>query len=227
MFFEKIYPFLDSYHQRRIIKYLSKFKINYFIDVGAHKGEFLNHILKIKCKKIYCFEPQKKVFTALNRKFKNNKKVELFNIGLADKNSKRIFNVNKLTLTSTFSKSKNTLFGKLKNLVLNSKDSYVDKYSVRTKKIDEIFFKKKIENIFLKIDVEGFELNVLKGSKKTLKNKVNFVLVEKQFYKLYQDNSPEMVDLFLKKKQIQIIEKIYFSTTTFPRQFVCQRKMNY
>lgn len=224
MFFEKIYPFLDSYHQRRIINYLSKFKINYFIDVGAHKGEFLNHILKIKCKKIYCFEPQKKVFTALNRKFKNNKKVELFNIGLADKNSKRIFNVNKLTLTSTFSKSKNTLFGKLKNLVLNSKDSYIDKYSVRTKKIDEIFFKKKIENIFLKIDVEGFELNVLKGSKKTLKNKVNFVLVEKQFYQLYQDNSPEMVDLFLKKNKFRLLKKFTFPLLHFQDNLYVREK---
>ena len=125
------------------------------------------------------------------------------------------FNVNKLTLTSTFSKSKNTLFGKLKNFVLNTKDSYVDKYSVRTKKIDEIFFKKKIENIFLKIDVEGFELNVLKGSKKTLENKVNFVLVEKQFYQLYQDSSPEMVDLFLKKNKFRLIKKFTFPLLHF------------
>ena len=177
--------------------------------------EVLSHILKIKCKKIYCFEPQKKIFAKLNRKFKNNKKVELFNVGLADKNSKRIFNVNKLTLTSTFSKSKNTLFSKLKNFILNSKDSYVDKYSLKTKKIDNLFVKKKIENIFLKIDVEGFELNVLKGSKKMLKNKVNFVLVEKQFYQLYQDNSSEMVDLFLKKNKFRLLKKFTFPLLHF------------
>ena len=215
MFFERIYPLLDSYHQKRIIKYLNKFKINYFIDVGAHKGEFLNHILKIKCKKIYCFEPQKEIFTALSKKYKNNKKVELFNIGLGDKNSTRMLNVNKLTLTSTFLKSKNTLFSKLKNFVLNSKDSYVDKYSVKTKKIDDIFINKKIENIFLKIDVEGFELNVLKGSKKLLKRKVSYVLVEKQFYQLYQDNSPKMVDLFLKKNKFRLLKKFTFPLLHF------------
>ena len=215
MFFERIYPLLDSYHQKRIIKYLNKFKINYFIDVGAHKGEFLNHILKIKCKKIYCFEPQKEIFTVLSKKYKNNKKVELFNIGLGDKNSTRMLNVNKLSLTSTFLKSKNTLFSKLKNFVLNSKDSYVDKYSVKTKKIDDIFINKKIENIFLKIDVEGFELNVLKGSKKLLKRKVSYVLVEKQFYQLYQDNSPKMVDLFLKKNKFRLLKKFTFPLLHF------------
>ena len=215
MFFERIYPLLDSYHQKRIIKYLDKFKIKYFIDVGAHKGEFLNHILKIRCKKIYCFEPQKKIFTELSRKYKNNKKVQLFNIGLADKNSTRIFNVNKLTLTSTFSKSKNTLFSKLKNLVLNSKDSYVDKYSVKTKKIDDIFISKKVENIFLKIDVEGFELNVLRGSKKLLEKKVSYVLVEKQFYQLYQNNSPKMVDSFLKKNKFKLVKKFTFPLLHF------------
>ena len=215
MFFERIYPLLDSYHQKRIIKYLNKFKINYFIDVGAHKGEFLNHILKIKCKKIYCFEPQKEIFTALSKKYKNNKKVQLFNIGLGDKNSTRMLNVNKLTLTSTFLKSKNTLFSKLKNFVLNSKDSYVDKYSVKTKKIDDIFIDKEIENIFLKIDVEGFELNVLKGSKKLLKRKVSYVLVEKQFYQLYHDNSPKMVDLFLKKNKFRLLKKFTFPLLHF------------
>ena len=59
MFFERIYPYLDSYHQRRIINYLNKFKIDYFIDVGAHKGEFLKHILKVKCKKNLLFRTTK------------------------------------------------------------------------------------------------------------------------------------------------------------------------
>ena len=60
MFFEKIINFFDYYHQNRIINYLKNFDVKYFIDVGAHKGEFLSYLLKLKHKKIYCFEPQKK-----------------------------------------------------------------------------------------------------------------------------------------------------------------------
>jgi len=215
MFFERIYPYLDSYHQRRIINYLNKFKIDYFIDVGAHKGEFLKHILKVKCKKIYCFEPQNKIFKTLYKKYKNNNKVKLFNIGLADKNSTRMFHVSKLSLTSTFSESKNTFFSKLKNFILNSTVSYIAKYKLKTRKVDDIFINKKMNKIFLKIDVEGFELNVLKGSKKMLKKKVNYVLVERQFFQLYQNNSPEMVDLFLKKNKFRLLKKFTFPLLHF------------
>mgnify|MGYP003345642593 CR=1 FL=1 len=40
--------------------------LKYFIDVGAHKGEFLSYILSLNYKKIYCFEPQKKIFKIFN-----------------------------------------------------------------------------------------------------------------------------------------------------------------
>jgi len=162
MFFEKLINFFDYYHQNRIINYLKDFNIKYFIDVGAHKGEFLSYLLKLKYKKIYCFEPQKNVFQILYKNYKKNKKVKLFNIGLSDKSIKKTFYINKLTFTSTFSKSKNTLFSKFKRIVLNSDNFFTDKYLIKTKKLDEILKNEKINNIFLKVDVEGFELNVLR-----------------------------------------------------------------
>lgn len=215
MFFEKIINIVDFYHQNRIINYLKKLNINYFIDVGAHKGEFLSYILSLKHKKIYCFEPQKNVFKILYKKFKNNKKVKLFNIALADKNSNITFYVNKLTSTSTFSKSKNTSFLKLKNFILNSKNSHKEKYSILTKKLDDISIFKKISNIFLKIDVEGFELNVLKGGKKILSKNVKYVLVEKHFFQLYNNHSTDKVDLFLKKNNFKLIKKFTFPLLNF------------
>ena len=143
MIFERILNIVDLYHQKRIINYLKKLNLKYFIDVGSHKGEFLSYILTLNYKKIYCFEPQKKIFKKLIKKFKNKKNIKLFNLGLAHKNSKIIFHENKLTSTSTFSESKNTFFSKIKNFILNSKTSYIDKYPINTKKLDEIFIKKK------------------------------------------------------------------------------------
>ena len=210
MLFEKFFNILDFFHQSRIKNYLKKIDTVYFIDVGAHKGEFLSYISSLKYKKIYCFEPQKNVFKILKKNFKNNKKIELFNIGLAHKNLNLTFYVNKLTSTSTFSRYKNSFFFKLKNLILKSDNFYIDKYIIKTKKLDEIFLNKKINNIFLKIDVEGFELNVLKGAKKVLLKKTKYVLIEKHFFQLYKNNSTNKVDLFLKKNNFQLIKKFTF-----------------
>ena len=165
--------------------------------------------MTLNYKKIYCFEPQKKIFKILHKNYSNKKNIKFFNLGLAHKKSKIIFYENKLTATSTFSKSKNTLFSNIKNFILNSKDSYIDKYIINTRTLDEIFFNKKIYNIFLKIDVEGFEINVLKGAKKTLSKKIKYILIERHFFQL-ESNSTEKVHLFLEKNNFKLIKKFTF-----------------
>ena len=91
MLFEKIINIFDLYHQKQIINYLKKLNLEYFIDVGAHKGEFLSYISRLNYKKIYCFEPQKDIFKILHKKYKKKKNIKFFNIGLAEKKS--IFSV--------------------------------------------------------------------------------------------------------------------------------------
>ncbi len=215
MFFEKIINFFDFFHQSRITKYLKSLKIEYFIDVGAHKGEFLRYLSRLDHKKIYVFEPQKEIFKILSKRFKGKKKIRFFNIALAEKNSQKTFYINKLSLTSTFSKNKKTLFSQIKNFILNSKNSYIDKYFVQTKKLDEILYNQKIKNTFLKIDVEGFELNVLKGAKKLITNKIKYILVEKQFFQLYEDYSPKKVEIFLKKNNFRLLKKFTYPLLHF------------
>ncbi len=226
MFFEKVFNILNVYHMFRIKRFIKKLNIEYFIDVGAHKGEFLGSILTLRFKKIYCFEPQRSIFKKLHENFKEKKKVKLFNIGLANKSSKLTIYINKFSSTSTFSKSKNTTFLRFKNFILNSKNSYIDKYQVKTKKLDEIFIQKKISNIFLKIDVEGFELNVLKGAKKILSKKVKYILVEKHFFQLFKNNSSNKVHLFLKKNNFQLIKKFTFPLFHFQDNLYFKIKTN-
>lgn len=215
MFFEKVINFFDYYHQNRIINYLKNFEIEYFIDIGAHKGEFLSYLLKLKPKKIYCFEPQKNIFQILTKKFNNIKNVELYNLGLAEKSTKKTFFVNKLSSTSTFSKSKNTFFSKFKKFILHSNNFFTEKYLIKTKKLDEIFKNKNIKDIFIKIDVEGFELNVLKGAINLLSKKIKFILVEKHFFQLYNKNHTNDVHLFLIKNNFKLIKKFTFPLLHF------------
>ena len=62
-------------------------------------GEFLNSFLKIKIfKKFYCFEPQKEIYKNLKKKFKNNKKIKLYNYSLGDSQSKKKMYLSNLLL---------------------------------------------------------------------------------------------------------------------------------
>ena len=226
MLFEKLINFFDYFHQSRIINYLKRFDIDYFIDVGAHKGEFLSYLLKLKYKKIYCFEPQKDIFKILHKKYKKKKNIKFFNIGLAEKKSNMTFYINKITSSSTFSKSKNTLFSKLKKFVLNTSSFYDDKYSIKTQKLDEIFDNHKINDIFLKVDVEGFELSVLKGAKKLISKKVKYILVERHFFQLYQNYTPNKVELFLKKNNFRLLKKFTFPLLYFQDNIYIKNNLN-
>ena len=215
MLIEKLINFFDYYHQSRIIKYLRNYKIKYFIDVGSHKGEFLSYLLKLKYRKIYCFEAQKKIFDILYIKYKKNKKIKFFNVGLSNKKSVKTFYVNKVSSSSTFSKYKKTFFSEFKKFILNSDNFYEKKYLIKTQKLDVFFQRENIENVFLKIDVEGFELNVLKGAKNLISKKTKLILVEKHFFQLYKKYSPDSVDQFLKKNNFRLIKKFTFPIPFF------------
>ena len=86
---------------------------------------------------------------------------------------------------------------------------------IKTKKLDEIFKNKNIKDIFIKIDVEGFELNVLKGAKNLVSKKTKLILVEKHFFQLYENKTTEDVHLFLKKNNFRLIKKFTFPLLHF------------
>ena len=71
----------------------------------------------------------------------------------------------------------------------------VEQEKIFVKVLDEIAndleLKKKV---MMKLDVQGFELNVLRGSENTLKN-VDIILIETSFYELYK-NQPLFKDIF-------------------------------
>ena len=71
-----------------------------------------------------------------------------------------------LTSLSTMSKiNQKSDWFKIKNLIVGDKNR-LNKYQiVNQKKIDTVFKNISLKNSFLKIDVEGYELNVLYGTK--------------------------------------------------------------
>jgi FkbM family methyltransferase len=212
MLIEKILDIISKFHHYKISSYVKKLGCNTLIDVGCHKGEFLNSFLKIKIfKKFYCFEPQKEIYKNLKKKFKNNKKVKLYNHSLGENESKKKMYLSNLTSLSTMSKiNQKSDWFKIKNLIVGDKNR-LNKYQiVNQKKIDTVFKNISLKNSFLKIDVEGYELNVLYGAKSKIKE-IPFVIVEQHTFNQYYNNF-SLVNDFLLKNNFKIIKNFYYPT---------------
>jgi len=210
---EKIFNPISSFHHKRISRYLRELDIEKIIDVGAHKGEFLEKILKIeKVNSFYAFEPQKNIFNELSEKFSNNKKVTLFNYAMDKEITKKKLKINKLSMTSSLAEiNENSLYIKFKNFLSQTKSNFEYEYEVQTNTVDKIFEGINLKKALLKIDVEGFEINVIEGSKKKLKE-IPFVLLENQFGNHYKNNNfDNMINLLL-KQNFKICKKFVFPT---------------
>lgn len=125
------------------------------IDVGANYGD-IGIYLKKTSSKLYGFEPDEEAYRAL----KENNYFKVFKIALSDKKS-----VSKFYLSSSHADS---------SLVANEiNQKFVE---IQTDKLDNLFNQKnKIK--LIKLEAEGYEPEILKGSKKILK-KTEFVCVD-------------------------------------------------
>ena len=208
---EKIFNPISSFHHKRISRYLRELDIEKIIDVGAHKGEFLEKMLKIeKINSFYAFEPQKNIFNELSEKFSNNKKVTLFNYAMDKEITKKKLKINKLSMTSSLAEiNENSLYIKFKNFLSQTKSNFEYEYEVQTNTVDKIFEGISLKKALLKIDVEGFEINVIEGSKMKLKE-IPFVLLENQFGNHYKNNNFEDIIKLLLKQNFKICKKFVF-----------------
>jgi FkbM family methyltransferase len=219
--FEKIINFIDIFfHMKRIANFLNDKKIDVIFDIGSHKGEFLKTILKLKSiRKIYCFEPQIRIFKTLKYNFSNIKGTRIIftncAIGRHSKNQK-IF-INKLSSTSSLKIiNKSSIFYAIKKILLGGKSILKDSYSVKVIKLDD--FLKNISlskhTTLIKIDTEGAELDVLNGVKKNIK-KIKYILIEKQFFNQYKNVNFNNSHAFLSKNNFKLKKKFIFPLLNF------------
>ena len=212
-FIEKIFNPFTTFHHKRIFMHLRNLNIDKIIDIGAHKGEFLEKMLKIeKVNLFYAFEPQKDIFDILNKKFSNNDKITLLNYALDKEITNKKLQINKFSMTSSLAEiNEKSLYLKLKNFLTRSKSNFVDEYEVQTNTVDNVFKDVNLEKTLLKIDVEGFEMNVIKGSKIKLKE-IPYILIENQFGNHYKNsNFNDIKDVLLKYNFVES-KKFVFPT---------------
>lgn len=112
-------------------------------DLGGYDGQWSSDIFSRYCCNIYIFEPVEEFAEIMSNRFIKNRKIKIFNFGLAEKNSKEIIAVNN-DASSLFSKRK----GKLKEIAL-----------VRASEFLQQNFISHID--LMKINIEGGEYDLL------------------------------------------------------------------
>jgi len=133
-------------------------------DIGANKGDYTNLLAnEIKNIKIYSFEPHPKTFKELSTNCKQAN-VKLYNCALSSEEGK-------LKLFDYDSKDGSTHASLNEEIFSTIHNSSVTSHEVTVSTVDIICKENNISKIdFLKIDVEGYELDVLKGASKMLLN---------------------------------------------------------
>ena len=184
--FEKVVLFLDNISQRQNLKFIKNIlgeKIDIIFDVGCHKGESIDLILKyFKVKKIYAFEPNETLINKINKsKYINT---EFIKKALGEKKQSKKFFKNSFSPVNSLHKTNSeSNYSKFKQQVINFfyKKNLPQEHNVDVITFDDFCKKYKIKSIdLLKIDTEGYEYYILKGAIKNLK-KVKIILLEHHF----------------------------------------------
>jgi FkbM family methyltransferase len=162
-------------------EWIGKFSINTIIDVGANQGQFAEKILKVFPKgMLYCFEPLPDVFNQLRINFGDKKNVHLYNFGLGEKDEEVMIFNNEYSPSSSL----------LEMLDLHKKNfNFAVKTSPKTisiKRLDEFEAELTQKPILIKIDVQGYEMQVLRGGEKVIEE-AEIIIIETTFQQLYKD----------------------------------------
>jgi FkbM family methyltransferase len=156
-----------------LINQIKSNKINYFLDVGANCGYYSLKISKeIPNIKILSFEPNIEAYSKFSKTLKKNldlsKKIKLENFGLSDKSAKlKMQSMLKFGYAQT---------GGASIIEKNFNDKNFTFFA--DFKVGDDYVKFTGEKISIKIDVEGHELNVLKGIQNTIKKNQCILQIE-------------------------------------------------
>ena len=127
------------------------------VDVGAHKGEILDLILTLSPEGHHtAFEPIPQMFKKLQENYRN--RVQVFPYALSNRSGVTHFNV--VTDSPAYSG--------LQRREYKTADPQIESIEVEVRQLDDILHKRDFAIDLIKIDVEGGELDVLKGSTQIL-----------------------------------------------------------
>ena len=172
------------------------------IHIGAHYGEEVSNYVNLGIDDIVLFEPLKENFEVLkNNVSELNANITGYCVALGNKNQ----NVN-MFLSSNNLESSSVLKPKI-NLNLHPEVVFSGEESVEMKRLDDFSF----ENYnFINLDVQGYEMEVLKGAEKTLEN-IDYLYCEVNRNEVYEGNAYiEEIDNYLSNYNMRRVETFWW-----------------
>jgi len=153
-----------SGEQKFLENYLSKLSAPIIFDVGANKGEYASYcVYANKNARVYAFEPHPKTFEILKKNISNK---DVIAVNKAISNSK-----GKMKLYDYKSNEGSSHATLCPDVIEKVHGGESISYNVKVTTLDEFVRENKINKIhLLKIDVEGNDINVLKGAKESIGN---------------------------------------------------------
>lgn len=180
---------------------------NVLLDIGAADGlTSVFFIDKVAKSKVYAFEPNERIWPVLDRNTKNKPAIQLKKIGLGEKSEIAQFHVTDNNLSSSFLETDSAEIDSLpqshQQLLRSagSKQASISTLDVEMKDLPDI--------LCIKLDVQGYELKILKGGEETLK-KTHFVIVEMSNHQLYKGGCQYYeIDAFLRSRNFKLADII-------------------
>jgi FkbM family methyltransferase len=169
--------------------WLSDYRFCSILDIGSNEGQFAEKILSIfPNAEIHCFEPLPEIYDALKLNLHSQNKAYFYNYALGTSTGEVSMQRNEYSPSSSLLEMLD--LHKINfDFAVKSKST---KIQIRT--LDS-FFKNPIKGpVLLKIDVQGYEMPVLRGGNSVLEQS-SVVIIETSFYQLYKDQ-PLFEDIY-------------------------------
>jgi FkbM family methyltransferase len=197
----QLFPYPDPDQTRRI-KIVNNYDINLLLDIGANDGQYVRDMRELGYDgKIISFEPMITPFVCLQKSASIDENWEVYNLGLGDRNM-----ISKINVAGNSGSS--SILNMLPVHVDNSPESqFIGEEKINIKTVDSVVndFNIESKNLMMKIDVQGYEMNVLKGAKNSLQF-VRILQLEMSLIPLYQGETLfyEMIE-YLRKNDFDLV----------------------
>ncbi len=195
----------DMYHSEDVLIHtiLKNFNVNTILDVGANEGQYASQVLKQGFTgKIFSFEPISAVYNILEKKAARSPQWSAFNLGIGSREEETMINVSENLVSSSIFKVNN------ESTSAKPQTKVVRQEKIKITTIDNFFATKGSfeKNVMLKLDIQGFELEALKGAIKSMPL-IKLIQCELSFVQIY-DNIPLFGEV------IEFVEKNGFEVFT-------------